>query len=930
MDVNNQQDIGVFENEEQEALFQKAVAEFPDNLFTSKMQEDRLISLKVAKGVANFLGYETWELASEPDLWFDIIHPADIKRVRKAFSELASGKPLAEIYRVFRKNGQLLWIRMSAIACKGFSTGIFHTIGIVSDATDERPTIGNLIQYKQLLDTTPNPVCIRNTSGEMVYCNKAYIDFIGQDSMGDALLTTYRDMIHPDDIEWFEREAWPIILSEPWQGEVRIIRKDGKIKDARLSTNALRDPDGETIAIYASFLDLTELKRADKAVRESEEKYRMLVERSNDGIVVLQDFEIKLTNERFSEMSGYPKDQLIGFDFSQFLVPEERDILQDRYVRRMAGEQVPQNYEMQLTKADGSKADVDINAGVITYEGKPADLVLFRDISKRKLAEEALRESEEEFRTLLSNVDAIIVRIGADFRPITVGEQIEKWTGYSAEELIISPNLWLNLVSAEDLEKIRAASSKALSDKKTVTIEIKLKHILGQERWLRGRLTPRFDANGNLVYWDGVGMDITERVEAVERETRHSRLIAALVDMSQVFVSTRDTNKIMSIAVRSTGSLLNCICSISEIDHESGRLHSITGYSKDGKKWKQVDDTFDKIGITLEDIFGSEGLHPGISTDLTEKSPRSFEFSLATGLRSSIAVPVYVEGEVFGVLTNGRMQGEKAFDDEDLWFMSEVASHVSAALTNASLYRRQARISETLQRSLIPDEVNVRGLETATLYLPAAGEVGVGGDFFDVIVFDNGMVGLVVGDVSGKGLDAAIHTAEAKYMLRGYAHQNPEPGYVISALNEALCAYMGEFTFVTMFYGLIDPTNHSLNYVNAGHESPLVLCRNTGRVYELEPSGMILGIQCGFHYISRKIDLAKDDFLFCYTDGLTDTKCNGDRFGFERLKNTIDQSRSQSSQELLDYVCCVVNECSAGVRTDDQVVVVVRVLESDE
>jgi PAS domain S-box-containing protein len=925
MDVNNRPDADVLSDEEQETFFQKAIAEFPDNIFTSQIHEDRLISLNVGKGVADLLGYETWELASEPELWFEIIHPADEKRVRTAFTHLASGKPLAEVYRVFRKTGQLLWIRLSAVACKDLASGVCHIMGIVSDAATEKPTIGNLVQYKQLLDTTPNPVCIRNTSGEMIYCNKAYYDFIGQDSIEDALLTTCRDVIPPEDMEWFEREVWPKILSEPWQGEIRLMCKDGQIKDVRLSTNVLHDPDGETIGIYSTFLDLTELKRTDKALRESEEKYRTLVERSNDGIVVLQDFEIKLANERFSEMSGYPKDQLIGTNFSQLLVPEERVFLQDRYVRRMAGELVPQNYEIQLTRADGSKTDVDINAGVITYEGKPADLVMFRDVSQRKRAEEALRESEERFRTLVDNVDAIIVRIGADLRPITVGEQIEKWTGYSTEKLIKNPNLWQNLVSAEDSEKIRSASSKALRDKKTVTIEIKLKHISGQERWLRGRLTPRFDALGNLVYWDGVGMDITERVEAVERETRHARLIAALVDMSQVFVSTHDTNKIMSIAVKSTGSLLNCLCSILTLDQESGRFHPIAGYSTNGEKWKQVHDAFEKIGIGIEDIFGPEGLRPGISADLTLKSPKSVEFALVTGMRSSIAVPIYVEGVVFGVFTNGRMQGEKAFDDEDLWFMSEVASHVSAALTNASLYRRQARIAETLQRSLIPDEVTVRGLETATSYLPAAGEVGVGGDFFDVIVFDDGKVGLVVGDVSGKGLDAAIHTAEAKYMLRGYANQNPEPGYVISALNEALYAYMGEFTFVTMFYGLIDPANHFLEYVNAGHESPLVLCRNTGRVYELAPSGMILGIQRNPHYISRKIDLAEDDFLFCYTDGLIDAKCNGDRFGYERLKKTIEQSKSRSSQELLDYVCYVVHECSA-MRTDDQVVVVIRVL----
>jgi sigma-B regulation protein RsbU (phosphoserine phosphatase) len=143
-------------------------------------------------------------------------------------------------------------------------------------------------------------------------------------------------------------------------------------------------------------------------------------------------------------------------------------------------------------------------------------------------------------------------------------------------------------------------------------------------------------------------------------------------------------------------------------------------------------------------------------------------------------------------------------------------------------------------------------------------------------------------------------------------------------LNYALWTYMSEFTFVTMFYALIDPQRCLMKYVNAGHECPLILCRNTHRIRELCPNGIILGIEHDAVYSSSRIRLGKDEYLFCYTDGLIDAPCNGDRFGYGRLIEAVKRAPCATSQELLDYVAGVVHEMSGGEQTDDQALVVVR------
>ncbi|MHB9038708.1 MAG: PAS domain S-box protein [Armatimonadota bacterium] len=781
--------------EDRDAVFQKAVAEFSENIYTACLDEHCFCQLSVGKGVADLLGYEPEELRSEPGLWFDIVHPADEARVRQAYLRLSINQPLAEVYRIYRKDGQLQWIRVSAVASKNGSGCAYRIMGIVSDAAAERPTPDQLVKYKQLLDETPNAVSLRDISGRMVYCNEAFVSLIGRESIEEAMLTTYRDVIPAQDLPWFDQNMAAKLLSEPWSGEYRLQRKDGSLRDVSASTNVVRGLDGEPIAVYAIFTDITERKKTEQALRESEEKYRNLIERSNDGIVVIQNFVLKLVNQQFTEMSGYSAEQLIGTKFTDYLTPEENAILADNYTRRMAGEELPSIYEMEMTRADGSKIEFEINAGRITFEGLPADLVLFRDIRERKRAKEALRRSEERMRTL--------------------------------------------------------------------------------------------------------------------------------AEMSQEFVSTSDVDQILFTAVKTTASLLKCLCSVLGIDSVNGSLYRLSSYSENESFSNRVENALSEFELRIEDVFGEENIKPLMSPNLRRVSPKIADFVARTGVGPWAAVPLYVEGQLFGIFGGARPAGDPPFNDEDLWFFSEVASHTSAALTNALLYRRQARIAETLQRSLIPVETTVPGLEAATSYAPARGEAEVGGDFFDIIDFKNGTIGLVVGDVSGKGLDAAIHTAEAKYMLRGLAHQNSDPGYVMSALNQALWASTGDYTFVTMFYAQIDPANRTMAYVNAGHECPLILSRDKQRLRELAPNGLILGVVNDQSYVTQRMELTENDLLLCYTDGVIDVPCDGGRFGYDRLVDLVARAPSVTPQELLDYVNCAVRECSRGVQPDDQVIVVV-------
>jgi PAS domain S-box-containing protein len=147
--------------------------------------------------------------------------------------------------------------------------------------------------------------------------------------------------------------------------------------------------------------EIEERKRIEQVVRESEEQYRVLVEQANDGILIVQDGMIKFANRRLAEANGRTVEEIVNTNFLDYVRPDEVPIVANRYRRRLAGEDVEQIYETVLLHREGHEIPVEINAGAMTYQGSPAVLAFIRVTTERKLAEEALRQSEEKLRAVV-------------------------------------------------------------------------------------------------------------------------------------------------------------------------------------------------------------------------------------------------------------------------------------------------------------------------------------------------------------------------------------------------------------------------------------------------------------------------------------------------------------------------------------------------
>ncbi len=262
-----------------------------------------------------------------------------------------------------------------------------------------------------------------------------------------------------------------------------------------------------------------------------------------------------------------------------------------------------------------------------------------------------------------------------------------------------------------------------------------------------------------------------------------------------------------------------------------------------------------------------------------------------------LLLPLTSHGELLGLLLLGSHLRGQAYTPRERSLLASLIPQVAPALQVAQMVReRQAQVREherieqelltarTIQQSLLPARLpDSPGWQLAAYYQPAR---EVGGDFYDFLSFEEDRLGIIIGDVSGKGIPAALLMSSTLSLLRATAQVTDSPGEVLARVNELLCADMPPGTFVTCFYAILDLSSGRLRYANAGHDLPY--CRSGEVVHEFADTGMPLGLLSGTHYEEQEaLILVGDDILF-YSDGLVEAH-NPDRemFGFPRLKHMM-------------------------------------------
>ena len=308
---------------------------------------------------------------------------------------------------------------------------------------------------------------------------------------------------------------------------------------------------------------LSERQVAECVLQESEAKYRNVVEQANDGIVIVQDGRMCYVSRQMADMLGLEVADLLDHPFEPFIVPEHRALVRERYVRRQRGEQVPSRYESAFICADGSHIDVEINAGVMDYEGRPATLAVVRDMTVRKAAERELRESEERLRTLIENIPVIFWSMDASRRYVMQNSQNREIYG-STEGLRldeIPQDERLRQMWAEENERVFAGER----------VHTRYSHLVeGQERVYEGVVVP-VRVGDQIVAIEGVHWDVTERQEAEQTLRAYQE---------QLEGQNADLRKLLQAVEQSANAVV--ITDLNgQIEYANPRFAEMTGYSVD-------------------------------------------------------------------------------------------------------------------------------------------------------------------------------------------------------------------------------------------------------------------------------------------------------------------------------------------------------------
>jgi len=297
-----------------------------------------------------------------------------------------------------------------------------------------------------------------------------------------------------------------------------------------------------------------------------------------------------------------------------------------------------------------------------------------------------------------------------------------------------------------------------------------------------------------------------------------------------------------------------------------------------------------------------ETREPVVANDVLHDDRANVRLMERFGITSLIGVPLFIRGQTIGVLFTGCTSGSRDFSAHHVDFVVRAAATLALALENARLYQIEHDIADRLQTALLvmPDEV--RGIELAHAYHSATEAARVGGDFFDVFEFDDDHIGITLGDVAGKGLQAAVLTSMVKNTIRAHASEpGKTPRQILGLTNQLVYRATPSESFVTVFFGVLDCRDGHLIYASAGHTTGGLVCRDSSAT-RLPATGPVLGALQDVEFEQTDAHLGLGETLFLYTDGLTEARQGGRMYGEERLFTLLAASKAGTAEELVAEV----------------------------
>lgn len=427
---------------------------------------------------------------------------------------------------------------------------------------------------------------------------------------------------------------------------------------------------------------------------------------------------------------------------------------------------------------------------------------------------------------------------------------------------------------------------------------------------------PRDVSDGERVMLLVAAERIMSAVGAAQRyelSKRTGQLDAALVEASTLMSRSRRIETTMPSALEIAAQALGCDVALLGFSERAGcDLACALGLDPDDHDEAAVRRALSRAWSSVESQRSGAS---DAGEDLLE----------ATGIAEALVVPVESDAERFGVIAFGSTDPEHQFDQQAREFARRFGRAVAVAHANARDYESEHQIAETLQEALLSIEPVVPGVSFGHLYRSATSSTRVGGDFYDIFPLPDGRVVILDGDVSGKGLDAAVLTTFIKHTIRAFAHAESSPSAIVARTNQVLCTAARLPDFASVVVLVVDPRTGDVTYCSAGHPPTLVV-DGDGRVRPQECGSPVIGALPDLDFTEAHFTLGDNDTVVLYTDGVTEARDpEGGFFGDGRLQEVVGSCSLDDVTTVPERIYDRVMEYTGGRLSDDIAIVAFRI-----
>jgi len=840
------------------------------------------------------------------------------------------------------------FVSLAVISSKGEMLGL----GTVNHNITEHKRAEEAMRESQqflgtLVDNIPAAVFFRDLGGRYIRVNRRYAEMfqVTDESVRGKTVYDFFPKDRADDFTAYDREA--IEQRRVLKREETFVSQGVEHIFDELNFPIL-DASGEVIAVGGVDVDITERKRTEEALRDSRERLQAVID-AVPAMISAKDRDSRylFINRYQAELYGVSRDEAIGKTAGSLLGrrygAHTRRL--DRKVME-SGEALPY-FEEDHTDAHGVRRALlatkvplqdrhDRVQGVVTVA---------LDISDRKRAEQALKESETRF-----DQAARMANLGhwawdeIEDRCAYCSDELAHIHGVTVDDYLAATNSVegdLARIHPDDRDEYNRVTRKWASRQDTYDIEYRIVRPDGEVRHVRELAEAIRDETGRMVRSIGTKQDITEAKQAEEALREKTEFLQLTEVITRAANEAESVEAAMQIALGQA-----CAHTGWPVGH-AYMLDESAGDLAPSGIWHlenaQQFETFREVteatrfapGVGLPGRVLESG-KPAWIADVS-KDPNFPRAKLATeiGVKGAFAFPVLVGPRVVAVLEFFAVEAVEAYEPL-LEVMAQIGTQLGRVLERTRAERELAHayaiikgqkermeselnVGRDIQMSFVPDFSSLPDRSEFSICAALEPALEVGGDFYDSYFLDEKRFCFCIADVSGKGVPAALFMAMAKTLIKSRAADDRSTASILTHVNDELSVDNQACMFVTVFAGILNIRSGELVYTNAGHNPPYIR-KKDGTLQRLDQRhGPAIGAMEGMVYKEERDTLEPGDLLFLYTDGVTEAiDTENHLFSEDRLKDLLTAKSTKDAQTAVDHtVAAVITFEGEAERTDD-------------